>query len=121
MMSPIRVRPPSGAMEPLMLDRLVLAVCLASVPLAAQATCVGGWCVLAFADAQGHVEAVAAGRRPDWARRAPLRELSFEAGAARATSVARAGDLELRTEMFFDAQGPYLLVALTLSNVGTQT
>jgi hypothetical protein len=134
--------------------RLVVALALLNLPLAAQATIDGGfavslapggvllgapaaglqtvdgpavalgadvieWTGVAFDGAEGHVEASIAGRRPDWARRVALRIESFESGAARALSVARAGDLELRTELFFDPLGPYLIAALSVRNTGS--
>jgi hypothetical protein len=79
------------------------------------------WAGVSFEAAGQKVKAVASGVRPDWAGRTPVVPVSLVETAGGAVSVARAGDLEIRTEFRFDPDGPYLLAAVTLVNVGSDT
>ena len=79
------------------------------------------WFGVAFHDGLQRSEFAGAGTRPDWAGRAPVEPLDFAADGRSALSLARAGDLLVRTELSFDRAGPYLLVAVELTNTGTAT
>jgi len=76
------------------------------------------WYGVSFLGADGRVEACGRGTAPDWRGRAAVRPTGFEGGGERATATARAGDLEVRHDFWFDPAGPYLIVAATLTNRG---
>ena len=79
------------------------------------------WFGVAFDDGRARVAAAGGGALPDWDGRQPVAPVSFESDARGAVSLARAGDLLVRTEYVFDEHGPYLLVAVELTNAGTRT
>ena len=79
------------------------------------------WFGVAFDEGEGRLAFGGAGARPDWAGRASVEPVSFDSDGRSALSIARAGDLLVRTEMSFDADGPYLLVAVELTNTGAGT
>ncbi|MFO0984818.1 MAG: VCBS repeat-containing protein [Planctomycetota bacterium] len=78
------------------------------------------WFGIAFRDASGLVEASGSGRVPDWAGRPPV-DLVWAGGTwDEATCVTRAGPLAITTRYHFDPRRPFLLVAVTLENLGTE-
>src|SRR5262245_49258904 len=79
------------------------------------------WLGLAFDEGERRLEFGAAGARSDWAGRATLQPIAFDSDGRSALSIARAGALLVRTELSFDANGPYLLVAIELTNTDTGT
>ncbi len=67
---------------------------------------------------RGRSEFVGLGRWRDWARRRPVVSQSASASGEMATTIARGGDLEVRTEFSFAPASPYLVVRVTVTNRG---
>ena len=79
------------------------------------------WFGIAFDEGERQLEFGGAGTQPDWAGRAAVEPRSFDGDGRSALSISRAGDLLVRTEISFDGKGPYLLVAIELTNTGADT
>ncbi len=79
---------------------------------------VAEWYGVSFDGPRGPVEGCGRGLKPDWDDRTPVEMVSFSATADSATSVGQIGELEIRTDFWFDADGPYLIAAVTLTNRG---
>lgn len=66
----------------------------------------------------GESVAVVGGALPDWDDRQLVHVVAHGAHGNRARTVARAGDLQIEHEFFFDELGPYLIVRMRLRNEG---
>lgn len=79
------------------------------------------WYGVAFTGTTGRLEGCGPGAAADWAKRAVVQSVGFESGPDEARAVGRLGDLEITTRFWFDDPGPYLIVAVILSNRGPET
>jgi len=78
------------------------------------------WYGVHFTADSGEVVAFAPGSAGDWGERVRVRFESFAGSARTATAIARAGDLEIRTDFRFES-GPYLIADVTFTNRGSGT
>jgi hypothetical protein len=79
------------------------------------------WFGVSFSAGDRALSGVGCGATPDWGQRMPVERIGFRSSATSATCVSRLGPMQIRTEFTFDETGPYLLAAVTLSNLGPQT
>src|SRR5262245_41071529 len=77
------------------------------------------WFGVSFSDASGPVLAMGAGNAPDWGGRPRVDPVTFEATPESVIAVTRVRDLLVTTTFRFDAIGPYLLVAVEFTNLGS--
>jgi hypothetical protein len=78
------------------------------------------WVGVSYRGPQGTVRAVAEGNASDWAGRPPVTTREFAHDQQALLSVARAGDLEIRTEVLHEPRGPWLSVTVRLKNKGRE-
>ncbi len=79
------------------------------------------WFGVAFTGSSGRLQGVGTGRLPDWSQRLAAEPTELSSDGTQATATLRVGDLEVETEFSFDSLAPYLLVRVTLTNLGNET
>ncbi len=70
----------------------------------------------AYRDSSGVHRGVARAEMADWAAREDVTLVSFSCEDESAEIVTRFGSMEIRTEYWFDAHGPYLVTGITIEN-----
>jgi hypothetical protein len=79
------------------------------------------WFGVMFDGEKGYTEGVGSGIAPDWGTRTPVTPISFQSDGVTAQSVVRVADMEITSDFWFDEHGPYLIVNVTLANIGAAT
>jgi hypothetical protein len=78
------------------------------------------WYGLEFDIAGTHFDAAAQGQIPDWGNRNKVQLIASSATKQEILSTARVADLLIHTTINFDADGPYLIGSVQLTNTGDE-